>query len=100
VHYRVCPVLYYLWSDKTGKEIDLIAEKNNSLLTFEIKAGKTFNSDFLKNLIYWNKISGNTLENQYLIYGGDKSFDTDKGKIVSWNNLEQILNHLYKMPGR
>ncbi len=23
----------------------------------------------------------------YVIYGGDKSFDIDKGKIVSWNNL-------------
>ncbi len=84
---------YYFWRDKAGREIDLIAEKNNFLIAFEIKAGKTFNSDFLKNLIFWNKISGNTPENTNIIYGGDRSFDIDRGKIISWSNLEQILIH-------
>ncbi len=84
---------YYFWRDKAGREIDLIAEKNNFLIAFEIKAGKTFNSDFLKNLNFWNKISGNTPENTNIIYGGDRSFDIDRGKIISWSNLEQILIH-------
>ena len=83
---------YYFWRDKTGKEIDLIAEKNNKLSPFEIKAGKTFNNEFLKNLKYWNKLSGNQPENTHLIYGGDNSFDVNEGKIVSWKKLGQILN--------
>lgn len=83
---------YYFWRNKTGKEIDLIAEKNNELIPFEIKAGKTFNTDFLKNLKYWNKLSGNSPENTYLIYGGDNSYDTNNGKIVSWKDIDQILN--------
>lgn len=85
---------YYFWRDKSGKEIDLIAEKNNKLFPIEIKAGKTFNSDFLKNLKYWNKLSGNTSDNSYLIYGGDNSYKTDSGNIVSWKDLKQILNQL------
>lgn len=83
---------YYFWRDKAGKEIDLIAEKDNNLFAFEIKAGKTFNNDFFKNLNYWNKISGNPHENTYIIYGGNKSFDIDNGKIISWHKLGQILN--------
>ncbi len=85
---------YCFWRDKAGKEIDLIAEKNNDTLAFEIKAGKTFNSDFMKNLNYWNKISGNPPENTFVIYGGSKSFDMGTGKIVGWLNLGNILTQL------
>jgi predicted AAA+ superfamily ATPase len=83
---------YHFWRDKAGKEIDLISEKDNNILAFEIKAGKTFNNDFLKNLNYWNKISGNPPENTYVIYGGDKSFDMSSGKIIGWQDIKHILN--------
>jgi predicted AAA+ superfamily ATPase len=85
---------YYFWRDKTGKEIDLIAEKNNVLIPIEIKAGKTFSLDFLKNLKYWNKLSGSNLENTHVIYGGDNSFETENYKVVSWKDIVQLFDKL------
>ncbi|MBI9037073.1 MAG: ATP-binding protein [Bacteroidales bacterium] len=84
------PALYF-WRDKTGKEIDLIIELNDSLIPIEIKAGRTFNKDFLKNLKYWNKLSGENNYNSWLVYNGDKSFDFSETHILSFNDLGKLL---------
>ncbi len=38
------------WRNKIGKEIDLIIDNNDNIIPIEIKAGKTFNIDYFKNL--------------------------------------------------
>ena len=85
---------YYFWRDKTGKEIDVIVDKGSELISIEIKAGRTFSTDYLKNLKYWSKLSEKNLESSYLIYGGDNSFETDKYKVLSWKDIDQIFNEL------
>ncbi len=87
------PELYF-WRDKHGKEIDLIIETSDKLIPIEIKAGKTFSIDYFKNLKYWNKISGNTSENAYVIYGGSESHKTKDGQIYSWKSILDLFNLL------
>lgn len=87
------PKLFF-WRDKSGKEIDIIAEQADHLIPVEIKAGKTFSYDYMKNLKYWNKLSQNISENSYLVYGGDNNIDVSEGKIISWKNINIILNAL------
>lgn len=85
---------YYFWRDKSGKEIDLLVETGSHLFPIEIKAGKTSSKDFFKNLVYWSKLSENSAENNYVIYGGDKSFTLTLGNIISWKELDRILGRV------
>ncbi len=44
--------------------------------------------------MYWNKISENSAENNYVIYGGDKSFALTQGNIISWKELDRVLSRV------
>ena len=80
----------YFWRDNKGIEIECIIENGNLITPVEIKSGNTFNQDFFKNLNYWNRISGNTNKNTYVIYGGDSSRETKDGKLLTWNDLYDV----------
>lgn len=80
----------YFWRDNKGIEIDCIIENGNLLTPIEIKSGNTFNQDFFKNLNYWNKLSDNSKENSYVVYGGDSSRDTKDGKLLAWSDIYKI----------
>lgn len=80
----------YFWRDKHGKEIDCIVEKANNLLAVEIKAGKTYRSDFFKNLTYWKKLSGKTVDTLYIVYAGSENDKTVNGNVLSWKRLNEL----------
>ncbi len=87
------PELYF-WRDKNGKEIDLIIEMQNKLMAVEIKAGETFVSNYFKNLKYWNKLSGNSEENSFIVYGGTSNLKTSNGELFSWLNIDGIIDKI------
>jgi uncharacterized protein len=80
----------YFWRDNKGIEIDCIIENNNLLTPVEIKSAKTFNQDFFRNLNYWNKLSDNSNENSYVIFGGDTSRQTQSGNLLKWDDIYRI----------
>jgi hypothetical protein len=50
----------------------------------EIKSGKTFQVEFMKNLEYWIKTTKARPENQIIIYGGNQQ-RTGRGiKVMNW----------------
>ena len=49
--------LYY-FRDSTGNEVDIVIDEGNKLIPVELKAGKTINSDYFKNLHYWEALTG------------------------------------------
>lgn len=65
---RGLPGNLYFWRDHTGHEVDLIAEWGGVLRAIEIKAGHTLQNDFLKNVLYFCKLSQQA--HGYLIYEG------------------------------
>ena len=80
--------LYY-WRDKTGHEIDLITDEEQSLVPIEIKSGKTVNNDFFKNLKYWNALSKGT--RSVLLYGGEQEQQRTDGTLVTnWRNIAEM----------
>lgn len=83
----------FFWLDKHKKEIDLLIDIDR-LIPIEIKAGKTFNQSYLNQLNYWNSLSGNTPDNSYLIYGGDKSHSTLKAEVISWKEMGGLFERL------
>ena len=80
----------FFWRDNKGVEIDCIIENGNKLIPLEIKSAATYNKDFFKNLNYWNKLSENSIENSFLIYGGDSSIDTKEGKLLRWSDIDEV----------
>lgn len=58
----------YFWRDKTGHEIDFIAPQANKIISIEVKAGKTINPDYFKNLQYFASLAPST--EAIVIYNG------------------------------
>jgi predicted AAA+ superfamily ATPase len=82
------PPLFY-WRDKTGHEIDLIVDKGNLLTPIEIKSSKTINSDFFKNLKYWNHLS--KMNKAVLIYSGIQEQNRSDGTLITnWKNISNL----------
>ena len=76
----------YFWRDNKGMEIDVLIDTGKKILPVEIKAANTFSRDYLKNIYYWNGLSGN--KEGALIYSGDKSYKlSDNIKVIGWVDL-------------
>jgi uncharacterized protein len=83
------PVNLYFWRDRTGHEVDVVVDNGDALIPVEIKAGKTINNEFFKNLLYWNNLSG--MHKGYLIYIGDEQQQRSNGiEVVNWRNISSI----------
>jgi uncharacterized protein len=82
--------LYY-WRDSKGLEIDLLIDNGTNLQAIEMKSGKTFNADFLKNISSWAIHSKVKATNSFVIYGGDSSQRLKEGSLVSWRDLDTVL---------
>ena len=79
------PPLYY-WRDKTGHEIDIIVDNYNEIIPIEVKAGKTFMTNWFKNINYWKKLSRQ--EKGFVLYGGKQEQKRSDGNFVlNWKNL-------------
>jgi uncharacterized protein len=79
----------YFWRDKTGHEIDVILDDSENLVPIEIKSGKTINTDYFKNLKYWNNLSG--INKSILIYSGNQEqLRSDGTLITNWKNISKL----------
>ena len=77
---------HYYWRDSNGVEVDSIIDLgNNEVLALEIKAGETFNPDYLKNLRKL-KSSKELKIKKALLYLGDTSSEISDISIVSWKD--------------
>lgn len=72
------------WRDSTGLEIDLINTKGVDLYAYEIKSGSTFNQSYFDGLKKWGVISGTPSDRLAVVYGGESSFQTSSGKVISF----------------
>lgn len=81
--------LYY-WKDNKGMEIDLVIEDGEIMRAFEVKAGRTANSGYFKNLNYWSKLSGLDKNDNTVIYGGDLNQNTKEGRLLGWRGLATL----------
>jgi predicted AAA+ superfamily ATPase len=78
--------LYY-WRDKTGNEVDVVADHTGKLTVLELKAGETISSDFFKGLDYFSSLH-KMAENKLLVYGGKEVQKRSNGTTVTpWNEL-------------
>jgi len=89
-HRGMEPPLFY-WRDKSGREIDLVVDTGKEIIPIEIKSGRTASPEWLKNLKYWQKLTGFT--KGFILYGGKQKMTyTDGITIMNWREFMQKPN--------
>ena len=83
------PIHLYFWRDRTGHEVDLLVERGDKLQAIEIKAGVTFQKDFIRNVQYFYKIAERV--SGYVIYNGEQVGSYANTNLVPIKQLSQIL---------
>ncbi len=84
------PSNLFFWRSNAGDEIDVIIEKDQTLVPVEIKAGHTVSQDFFKGLVKWQNIAGSAASKGVLVYAGAKSYERQEGHVVSWKDIGLI----------
>lgn len=84
-HSGIRPPVYY-WRESNGIEIDCIIEKNDrEIAAVEIKAGQTFNKDYLKNI---KKLPETGLKvEKRIIYTGTENTEVSGVYLMNWELL-------------
>lgn len=61
----------YFYRENSGREVDILQTSADKLKLYEVKASKTFNGDFTKNLNYLKTLFGEKIECATVIYDGE-----------------------------
>jgi hypothetical protein len=77
---------FWFWQDQKNNEVDLLIEEDGRLKAVEIKSSQTYNSRLVSGLKHWQKLTGSSPENQYLVYAGDQEGELEYGKLLSWRS--------------
>lgn len=77
----------FFWRDNTGNEIDLLVEEGGRIIPIEIESGRTIQSDFFRNLEFFNRISGNPPSLGHIVYGGDAFQARTQGVVAGWKRM-------------
>lgn len=83
---------FYFWQDSNSREIDLIIEESNRLKAIEIKASKTINDSFFKNLNSFQTLAKTENVASFLVYGGDMNQTRSTTNVLSWQKANNIIN--------
>jgi len=75
----------YYWRDQHGHEVDLVIDQGSHLDLIEIKSGKTFQKEFLKNVHWLNKLQNRDIAT--CIYGGSKQIQLGNTSITPWCSI-------------
>ena len=80
---------FFFWQDSNGNEIDLLLDKVTSQSIVEIKAGKTVQPDFFKNLRLFKKLNPTTA-GSWVVYGGDQMQPRTDATVLTWRDLARV----------
>ena len=93
LHSGQIPKIYF-WRDNTGNEIDLLVDHGAKLNAIEIKSGMTLNPSFFTGLKKFQKFSGISANNCFLVYGGDQDIPRKDAHVIHWRNLHKLPGFL------
>ncbi len=79
------------WRDRHGHEVDYLVETAHGTIPIEIKSAETIQTAMFDGIAYWCGLAGAKPDKGYLIYGGKEKQDRQKGHVVGWPGLEDVL---------
>lgn len=80
----------YFFRDSNGLEVDLLQQANRKLYPMEIKAARTYSSDFAKNIEKFRLLSPNTGEGT-VIYSGDVQQGIGDNRLINFANTTSAI---------
>ncbi len=80
----------YFFRDKSGNEVDLIQEIGNNLQVIEIKAGATFNHNWLKGITYLEGSFKSKVLTKYIIFTGKESSKIKDISILPYASIDKL----------
>lgn len=80
----------FFWQEHKKREIDCLVEYGGKLTPVEIKSGATVSEEYFCHLTYWNKLSGNSPDNAYVVYAGHESYGCTQAHVLSWSDIHKI----------
>ena len=80
----------YFYRDSHGNELDLVLDLGGKLIPVEIKSSTTYDSSFFKGFTYWRDVVDPDASG-FLVYGGESSQPVMKDRLLSWNNLAELV---------
>lgn len=84
------PHLYY-FRDNAGNEVDLIYGQGRTITPIEIKAGRTWNADFLKGIRFLQRQS-DKVGKGVVLYSGDLEPDLESAKGIHFTKTASIFS--------
>lgn len=81
----------YFYRDSQKNEIDVIIKQGHELIPIEIKAAKTFNSDFLKGLKFLKKLVSTRVHKGYVIYTGEQQQGIEDFQLLNYKNATDVF---------
>ena len=82
----------YYYRDNHQHEVDLIFKQAHQLRPIEIKAARTFISDFLKGIQYYQHLVGDVAPNGFLVYAGEHEQRLGSIQVLNYKNAAQIIH--------
>ncbi len=86
------PSNIYFWRDNSRNEIDYLVD-GTIPEAIEIKSGKTFTKDSIKQVHFWKRLTGYDSNTFHVVYGGEDSFKF-LTHVYSWRNLPKLFSNL------
>ncbi|MCB1082237.1 MAG: DUF4143 domain-containing protein, partial [Chlamydiia bacterium] len=85
------PQLYF-YRDAHKNEVDMIYQKGRELIPIEVKAGRTFHREYLKNLEFFKNLVEERCPGGYLVYSGDEEQKIHKHQVINYRSTSSIAS--------
>ena len=84
------PQIFY-YRDMQKNEIDLIFKEGHSLIPIEIKSSKTYNSEFLEKLLFFQNLVKGRAPKGYIIYAGEAEQKIHSIELIHYRNALRAI---------
>jgi predicted AAA+ superfamily ATPase len=84
------PQLYY-YRDLQKHEVDIIFKNGNELIPIEVKSSKTYNSEFLESLHFFQHLVKTRAPKAYLIYAGEQEQRIHSIELINYKRASDII---------
>lgn len=83
------PELYF-YRDNKGNEVDLLFRQNRQLIPIEIKSALTFNPEFAKGIVQFQKIASSA-QKGHIIYAGNLTPELSQASVLHFTDVDHIF---------